>query len=95
MADGQPRSILSGVVALGWDQWEGISQQYVLTRSTRQVKGYAPTYLKSRQATFQVQVPHGLQAGQPLQVIHPKTGVTLFIDVPQGVAPGVMLSVTA
>ena len=85
----------AGVAALGWSRWKDISEQYVLTRSRLQVQCYAPTYLKKTQVTFQVQVPHGLQAGQQLQVAHPITGVSMFIDVPPCVASGENISITA
>ena len=52
-------------------------------------------YIYHNVTTFQIQVPHGLQAGQQRQVAHPTTGVSMFIDVPPGAAPGEKLSITA
>ena len=45
--------------------------------------------------TFQVQVPAGVTAGQQLQIAHPQTGAMLIVQVPPGVPPGGVFSVSA
>ena len=55
----------------------------------------AAAVVPPQQITFQVQVPPGVVAGQQLQIAHPNTGATLLVQVPQGVAPGGVFSVTA
>ena len=55
----------------------------------------AAAVVPQQQITFQVQVPPGVVAGQQLQISHPNTGAMLVVQVPQGVAPGGVFSVTA